>query len=448
MFVKSLNWIKKRWWVPVLLLAALGIGLSMSRDQSLVAEVTKVKRGPIRQFIIEDAKTRLAREYVVSLPVNATLQRLPWQVGDHVQQGQSLIPLQSYARYQELEGLQAKLRELDSQRRSVQVNQPQIEDLRQAQLKINEADLQLQQAKQQSQIQRIELQEQSRVFKRQTRLHTDGVIDKATLEQQQKQLQLQQQHLKLAQIQEKAAFQAQVQAELALKKLTRTRHDNEYQYAVYQAQKNQIGAQLKIKQDELSQSHIVAPVSGPILEIYTPDAGPQMAGTRVLKIGDMATLELETDVLSEEIHLLKLGLPVEITGKALQDKILLGHVSRIFPSGFTKISALGVEQQRIKVLVQFKQPAQQLYPGTSLEVRLITAQRQNTLKIPERSIFKQDGQWHVFKLDDEQKAQLQSVVIGLKNEAEVEILKGLQVGETLLLEPDNKLQPGVKIQIP
>lgn len=448
MLAMLLNGIKRRWWVLLLVLSAIGIGYTMTREQTRVAEVTKVNRGSMRQFIIEDAKTRLAREYVVSLPVNATLQRLPWQVGDHVQQGQPLVGLQTYARYQELAGLQAKLHELDSQRRGVQVTQPQAEDLRMAQLKIHEAGIQLQQAQQQSQLQRIELQEQSRVVRRQTRLHTDGVVDKATLEQQQKQLQLQQQQLKLAQIQEKAASQARHQAELALKKLKRTRHDNEYQYAVFQAQKNQIGTQLKIKQDELRQSQIVAPVSGPILEIYTPDAGPQMAGTRLLKIGDLSSLELETDVLSEEIHLLKLGLPVEISGKALQDKILPGHVSRIFPSGFTKLSALGVEQQRIKVLVQFKETPQHVYPGTSLEVRLITAQRPNTLKIPERSIFKQAGQWHVFKLDGEQKAQLQPVVIGLKNEAEVEILKGLQVGEAILLEPDNKLQPGIKIQTP
>jgi len=104
---------------------------------------------------------------------------------------------------------------------------------------------------------------------------------------------------------------------------------------------------------------------------------------------------------------------------------------------------LGVEQQRIKVIVSFDKAPKNLRPGTSLDLKIITAERKKTLWVPERSLFKKDKKWHVFKRNAQGEAELQPVTLGLRNEQEAEILKGLQAGEFIVEELDNKLKAGM-----
>ena len=124
----------------------------------------------------------------------------------------------------------------------------------------------------------------------------------------------------------------------------------------------------------------------------------------------MESIEIECDVLSEEIAPMQLGNKVEIKGKAIRNTIIFGTVKRIYPSGFMKISSLGVEQQRVRTIIEFDNAEVQLRPGTALDVRIITAESENALAIPDRALFRNQEKWSLFVVNGDT-AELRSVEV-------------------------------------
>jgi len=122
----------------------------------------------------------------------------------------------------------------------------------------------------------------------------------------------------------------------------------------------------------------------------------------------------------------------------------MGKVTRIYPSGFKKISALGIEQQRVKILIGFDNGEAHLRPGTSVDIRVITELHEGVTAVPERATFKRDGGWAVFKVNGG-KARLVPVTIGLKNDEWAEITEGVEPGDIIITERKNELEDGVRI---
>jgi HlyD family secretion protein len=189
-----------------------------------------------------------------------------------------------------------------------------------------------------------------------------------------------------------------------------------------------------------------APVAGPILEKYVESRRVLPPGTPLLKMGDLSSVEIESDILSEEVVRVHSGQRVEISGKAVgRETSFEGKVKRIYPSAFMKISALGIEQQRVKTIIAFDNSTLGLRPGTRLDVRIITAEKQNAVSVPERSIFRREGKWYVFTVQGG-RARLAPVSLGLKNDEWAEITDGLTAGDVIILEPKNDLEDGVRIK--
>jgi len=445
-FKRSLSWLRRRWWLVALGLVGVLVLLAVLREEQIEASLATVQRADMQQYLLEDGKTRLDRTYTLTLPVNASIRRLELMEGDWLEKGQVVVQLHNYPRQQELAGLQSRLQEITAQSQSVQHTQPKPEDYASAQARIREVEYLLQQSRQQREGQEIALEELARETQRQQILWQEKVLPEATYLQSETQYRQLQKRLQQALSQEQITHQNLLQARLALQKLQASHHDNAYQDEVFTAQRQQVFAQLNLKRDELQQARLIAPISGPVLEIQQNNAGPLAAGTPLLTLGDLSSLSVEADVLSEEIHQLRLGQPVEMSGKALQDQVLRGQIARIFPSGFTKLSALGVEQQRVKVLIAFDNQQVALLPGTALDLKLIIAEKKQTLVIPERALFRQGSQWQVLKLDADRRLQLQDVLVGLKNDSEAEILRGLQAGDQIVQEMDNRLKVGVRVQ--
>lgn len=444
MLKPALQFLKRRWWIPVGIVVIGGITALSMQEHPLEAEVATVGIGPVEQFLLEEGKTRLDQEYTLTLPVAGEIPRLKLEVGDWVQQGQAIVTLRRFDRTQQLAGLKAQVQEIAARQQGVVTQIPTPEEEQMAQGRIREAQNQLAQMHQQASAQQLELQQRERTLERQQRLYADQTIPQAEYEETAKQVAVLRKQVAQAQLQITQGQQGVRNAQLALAKLQRNRRDQQYLKGVYQAQAQQLASQIALKQDELQQGILRAPISGPVLEVITSQAGPQAAGTPILKLGDPHSLSVEADFLSEEIPQVKTGMPAEISGKALGDKKVMGQVSRIYPSGFTKISALGVEQQRVKILVRLQ--ALDLRPGTRVDVRVITAAKAKTVRIPERALFKQDGQWQVFKVNASERAELQPVTLGLKNENWAEITQGLTAGDRLITQLENTLKPGALIQ--
>ena len=126
------------------------------------------------------------------------------------------------------------------------------------------------------------------------------------------------------------------------------------------------------------------------------------------------------------------------------DAPLAGQVRRVEPSGFTKLSALGVEEQRVNVIGDFTTDPGALGDGYRLEARIVTWQGDDVLQLPASALFRRGGQWHVFTLDGSV-ARLRAVEIGARSSEAAQILSGLVEGDAVVRHPTDKLAEGVRV---
>lgn len=189
-----------------------------------------------------------------------------------------------------------------------------------------------------------------------------------------------------------------------------------------------------------------APVSGTILRIYRESEAVVQAGAPLVEIGDPADLEIVVDLLSTDAVSVSTGADVLIDGWG-GDQSLKGRVRRIEPYGFTKVSALGIEEQRVKVIIDFADPPElwrRLGHGYRVVTRIVRWRGNDTLQAPLSALFRVQGAWSLFKVEDG-RARLTTVEVGHTNERSAEILSGLKVGDTLLLHPSDRIEDGAKV---
>ena len=167
-------------------------------------------------------------------------------------------------------------------------------------------------------------------------------------------------------------------------------------------------------------------------------------GQAIYCVGDLSTIEIESDILSSDIRKVEVGQRVIIFAKALGDLLIEGHVDLIYPSGFEKISALGIEEQRNTVLVEFDNSLVGLRPGLAVDIKIIVAEKANTLIVPEQATFKKEGKWYVFLVEGG-KASLRNVEVGLRNDNYVEILSGIEEDDIIITELISDLENGKRV---
>lgn len=190
-----------------------------------------------------------------------------------------------------------------------------------------------------------------------------------------------------------------------------------------------------------------APVPGKLLRVLQESATVVTPGTPILEIGDPKNLEVEIDVLSSDAVRIQPGSRVifEYWGGP---KPLEGRVRLVEPAGFLKISALGVEEQRVWVIADFTSPAaewQSLGDAYRVEARIITWETNSVLKIPTGALFRPQDGWAAFKVESG-RARLQKLEVGHRGEREAEVINGLSEGEVVILHPSDRVAPGVRIE--
>ncbi len=168
---------------------------------------------------------------------------------------------------------------------------------------------------------------------------------------------------------------------------------------------------------------IRAPISGRVLRVFQESSAVVVAGTNLLELGDPADLEIEIDVLSREAVKIKPDAPVLLEHWG-GDKPLHGRVRLVEPGAFTKISTLGVEEQRVNVIVDLIDPPQErtaLGDGFRVEARIVVAEAADVIKVPTSALFRVGDQWAVFRIENGV-ARQRLVKIGLQNGLEAEAL--------------------------
>jgi HlyD family secretion protein len=187
---------------------------------------------------------------------------------------------------------------------------------------------------------------------------------------------------------------------------------------------------------------LVSPVRGRVLRIPERSERVVAAGTPLLELGDPARLEIVVDLLSADAAKVRVGDRVLVTDWG-GERPLEAHVRRVEPSGFTKVSALGVEEQRVNIIADLDETPPQLGDGYRVETQVVLWEG-TALKAPASALFQDGDQWRVFVARDG-RVRSRAVQIGHRNPFEVEITDGLVAGDLVVRHPTDKLADGVRV---
>jgi HlyD family secretion protein len=191
---------------------------------------------------------------------------------------------------------------------------------------------------------------------------------------------------------------------------------------------------------------VIAPLSGQILTVNRESEGPIAQGTPIVAIGDLGSLECVADFLSEEAVRVKPGDPVTFTDWGGEP--LPGRVRRVEPAGFTKVSALGIEEQRVNIVMDLNDPAarQNLGHGYRFVANIAVWEGTNRLVVPMSALFRDADGWAVYVVANG-RAEWRGVSVGHTNRNYAEILDGVTEGTRVIVHPPRQLEPGAKIKV-
>jgi HlyD family secretion protein len=191
---------------------------------------------------------------------------------------------------------------------------------------------------------------------------------------------------------------------------------------------------------------VTSPAAGRILRVLQESEGPVAAGTPLLEIGDPSCLELRVDLLTTEAVRVRPGARVEIVHWG-GEGALAGSVRQVEPSAFTKVSALGIEEQRVYVLVDpVAGPGwAPLGDGFAADARIVVSERGDALQVPVGALFRSDGAWAIFVVE-EGRTRLRKVQVGESSGDATEVIQGLAAGALVVLHPGDRIEDGKRVR--
>lgn len=394
---------RKSLWRKILV-GTFGIALAVFIITGLLPKPIEVEtgfvtRGPLTVSVLEEGKTRIRSRYVVSPPVAGYLRRVPVRAGDRIEGGKTLLAV-------------------------IQASPSSFLDPRakaQAEAAVHSAEA--------TQMQRNEL------------------VQSSTSE------------LDLARKELVRAEQLRKKGAIAIK---------EYDTAANRADmlENQLGSArfaLKVAEFELEQAKaalvqvtgdspesgqpidIHAPVSGFVLNVFEESARPVTPGLPIMEVGDPRDLEAEIELLSSDAVNVRPGADVSIEQWGGGDP-LRGKVALVEPGAFLKVSALGVEEQRVKVRVNFTDlPDGLLGDRYRVEARIVTWTGDNVLQVPTGALFRRGNEWMTFAVEGG-RAKLTKVGVAHTNGISAEVTSGLTEGQKVVLHPPDTVRDGVAVK--
>lgn len=221
----------------------------------------------------------------------------------------------------------------------------------------------------------------------------------------------------------------------------------QYDKLAYERQLLEAKAQLEIERRNLDRATVTSPIDGVVLRRHETRHQYLQPGMPLLTLGNLDSMEVVAEVLTERAMAIKPGDPVDITGEGLPSGPIAGKVLRVYPAGFKKISSLGVEQQRVNVTIALDKRPPQLGVDYRVEVRIYYGNAGSALILPRTSLFRsEDGGWQVMVVRGGH-TYLQQVKVGLMNDNEAQILEGLSAQDEVVARPSREIQPGMRVDV-
>lgn len=368
--------------------------------QPVLVETIAAKRAPLTITIEEEGRTRVIERYLISAPVDGVACRQQLNVGDSIDEGQVLLgitPLESQV--------------LDPRSRA------------QAEAQVAAAESALLSAQEQYLAATAAAQLASNELTRQQPLVDKRVISREAFDKVETE----------AKTRAAAKRSANYMVEVAKYDLEAARTALQYSAATAAGTPSE-------------RVLVRSPITGKVLKVERECEGPVRTGESLLEVGDPSALEVEVDVLSSDAVKIKPGMKVFFDHWGGESP-LEGIVRVIEPIGFTKISALGVEEQRVLIISDFTSSAEQwhqLGDGYRVEAQFILWHDNDVLQLPASSLFRYDNGWAVFVMEDG-RAKRRKINVGQRNGLTAQILEGIKEGEIVINHPSNELEDEIRV---
>ncbi len=427
-----------------LVLALLAGGAWMLRPRPVPVELGTVTRGPLAEGVDAEAKTRVRERYVVQAPFAGRVARMAWREGDRVARGAIVARIDPLPQNAAVAQALAQIEALREQQAGVETLRPKSEAIAQAQAAVAASEASASAARERVAQARAAYEQAQRDERRTSELERSGYESRARVEAARLAVVAAERTLHASDASARAA-EAQIRAASAVLAETRAkRSDPEYLKRMYAAEIESIRAQLRELEDRAARTVIRAPVSGTILRVVERSEQVVAAGAPLLEIGDPRRLEIVCDVLSQDAVRMHPGDPIAIV-RGADDRHPRARVRTIEPAGYTKISALGIEEQRVNVIGAFLDDPGALGDGYRLEVRITTWSSASVVRVPSSALFRCEDAWCVF-VDDAGTARRRIVRIGRQSDAESEVLGGLAPGMRVILRPSDRVTEGTRVR--
>jgi HlyD family secretion protein len=384
---------------------ALIIALAwLLRPDPIAVDLLAVERGPLEVAISEEGETRVRDVFVVSASVAGLMRRVELKAGDHVAANETIIA-------------------------RIEPSVPMFLDERamaEAKANVDAAAAARKFAEAQGRRMQAELEFAESELRRLRALATRQSISQNELES--------------AERRAKTAAAAVAEAQAAMRMRA-----SEYE----QARARLLNpAQAKRAAKDCDCVLVRSPVAGSVLRVLQESEAAIAAGTPILEIGDPRNLEIQVDLLSEDAVRVRPGQRVVVDSWG-GSAPLRGTVRRIEPYGYTKVSALGIEEQRVNVIIDLLEPYEtwrRLGHGYRVEPRIVVWESQDALSVPLSALFRQQDKWAVF-VEKDGRAALRNVQIDHQNGSQVHIIKGLDIGERVVLHPNERIADRSRIRV-
>ncbi|MBA4373554.1 MAG: efflux transporter periplasmic adaptor subunit [Thermodesulfovibrio sp.] len=365
-------------------------------------DVAQASRAAMTVTIEEEGKTRVSDRFVISSPVSGSLRRIVLKVGDIVKKGQQVAviePVQSSA--------------LDPRSRAM------------AEAAATVAQSAIKTAEEQERAAEAATVYARKNFERQRELHAAGYIARDVFEQ--------------AEADSKKAA-ANHLAAVAGVKTARLEHSRTLAALGNSAADRAV--------DRRRIAIVSSPVEGRVLKLQRESEAVVNAGDPLLDIGDPGQIEVKIEVLSADAVSIKPGTTV-LFERWGGNTPLAGIVRNVEPAAFTKVSSLGVEEQRVLVIADITsvpEEMQRLGDGYRVEAKFVIWEQKDVLQVPVSALFRKGDGWAIF-LNEAGRARLKQVTIGHRNGAAAEVLKGIAEGEKVITHPDDTVRDGVRVRL-
>jgi HlyD family secretion protein len=396
-----MKWRKRIGWIIVLIGIVMAIGYGFLPKPVLV-DSAEVSRGLLRVTVREEGKTRVVDRYVVSAPLSGFLRRIALEVGDEVGSSQVVA---------RLEPLRSSV--LDPRSRA------------EAQARVATAQASIDAAEGSTRVAAEDARFAESELARIRALYDAGTVPREQLERAESEARRTQANLESRRANVKVAERELEAARVALKD--------------FAAESGSAPAEVV---------SVRAPTAGRVLKRFHESEGVVNSGEPLIEVGSPRTLEVEIEALSSDAVRIAAGTKV-LFERWGGDYPLEGIVRTVEPFGFTKVSALGVEEQRVLVIADFTSPREQwerLGDGYRVEAVFVLWEGEDVLQAPASSLFRHGDGWAVFVVEGGE-ARRQEVEVGHRSGLMAEILSGLSQGERVIAHPSNEIEQGTPLQL-